>query len=271
MKNFAGKVAVVTGAGSGIGQALAISLAGQGCHLALADINEDSLKETQKILDSNAFEGNVHITLHTVDVSQWDQVQAFSMSVAEQHGQVDILINNAGVAMGALLKDASLEDMRWIMDINFWGVVYGCKAFAPLMKRLDEASIVNVSSVFGLITAPMQSAYCASKFAVRGFSDSLRQEAGYMGKNLKVACAFPAGIKTNIADSARLTLHPKSDSSPEQERDRMEKWFWTSAEDAASDILKGIRKGKTRIKVGKGSTIIDLASRLLPVKYNVFL
>jgi len=117
----------------------------------------------------------------------------------------------------------------------------------------------------------MQSAYCASKFAVRGFSDSLRQEAGYIGKNLKVACAFPAGIKTNIADSARLTLHPKNDSSPEQERNRMEKWFWTSAEDAAADILKGIRKGKTRIKVGKGSTIIDLASRLLPVKYNVFL
>jgi short-subunit dehydrogenase len=182
-----------------------------------------------------------------------------------------MLINNAGVAMGALFKDVSLDDMRWIMDINFWGVVYGCKAFSSRMKTADEATIVNISSVFGLISAPMHSAYCASKFAVRGFSDALRHEVGYMGKNFKVACAFPAGVKTSIADNAKLTLHAKSGSSEQQQRARMEKLFLTTAEDAAIDILRGIKKGKTRIRVGKGSMLIDLLSRLLPVKYMAFL
>jgi len=271
MQVIKGKVAVVTGAGSGIGRALAIALAAKGCHLALADINLRSLKDTQRLLDSNVFESNVNITLHIVDVSQWEQMEAFADNVFEQHRQVDMLINNAGVAMGALFKDASLDDMHWIMDINFWGVVYGCKAFAPRMKAAEEATIVNISSVFGLISAPMQSAYCASKFAVRGFSDALRHEVGYMGKNFKVACAFPAGVQTNIADNARLTLHANSERTEPQERERMEKFLLTTAEDAAIDILRGIKQGKTRIKVGKGSMLIDLLSRLLPVKYIAFL
>jgi len=271
MQVVKGKVAVVTGAGSGIGRALAIALAAEGCNLALADINSESLKETQRLLDSNVFESNVYITLHTVDVSQWEQMETFADNVFEQHRQVHMLINNAGVAMGALFKDASLDDMRWIMDINFWGVVYGCKAFAPRMKAAEQATIVNISSVFGLISAPMQSAYCASKFAVRGFSDALRHEVGCMGKNFKVACAFPAGVQTNIADNARLTLHANSGSTEQEERERMEKFFVTTAEDAAIDILRGIKQGKTRIKVGKGSMLIDLLSRLLPVKYTAFL
>ena len=271
MQVIKGKVAVVTGAGSGIGRALAIALAAQGCNLALADINPESLKETQRLLDSNFFESNVHVTLHTVDVSQWEQIEAFADNVFEQHRQVNMLINNAGVAMGALFKDVSLDDMRRIMDINFWGVVYGCKAFVSRMKTADEATIVNISSVFGLISAPMNSAYCASKFAVRGFSDALRHEVGYMGKNFKVACAFPAGVKTSIADNAKLTLHAKSGSSGQQQRAHMEQLFLTTAEDAAIDILRGIQKGKTRIRVGKGSILIDLLSRLLPVKYMAFL
>jgi len=270
MNEFLGKVAVITGAGSGIGRALAVSLAQQGCNLALADINTESLEQTQVILDSDLFDGSVQVTLHTVDVSQWSDVQALAESVKEQHGRVNLLINNAGVGLGSLFKDASLDDMRWVMDINYWGVVYGCKAFLPLIKKTGGSTIVNVSSVFGLVTVPMSTAYCSSKFAVRGFSDALRHEVGYMGSDIKVACAFPSGIKTAIAQNSKVTLHIKSKTSVEQQKANMEAHFLTTPEQAATDILNGVRKGKSRIKVGKGSTLMDLASRLFPVNYIRF-
>jgi|TARA_B110000259_G_scaffold42205_1_gene48597 short-subunit dehydrogenase len=270
MNEFLGKVAVITGAGSGIGRALAVSLAQQGCNLALADINTESLEQTQVILDSDLFDGSVQVTLHTVDVSQWSDVQALAESVKEQHGRVNLLINNAGVGLGSLFKDASLDDMRWVMDINYWGVVYGCKAFLPLIKKTGGSTIVNVSSVFGLVTVPMSTAYCSSKFAVRGFSDALRHEVGYMGSDIKVACAFPSGIKTAIAQNSKVTLHTKSKTSVEQQKANMEAHFLTTPEQAATDILNGVRKGKSRIKVGKGSTLMDLASRLFPVNYIRF-
>jgi len=270
MNEFLGKVAVITGAGSGIGRALAVSLAQQGCNLALADINTELLEQTQVILDSDLFDGSVQVTLHTVDVSQWSDVQALAESVKEQHGRVNLLINNAGVGLGSLFKDASLDDMRWVMDINYWGVVYGCKAFLPLIKKTGGSTIVNVSSVFGLVTVPMSTAYCSSKFAVRGFSDALRHEVGYMGSDIKVACAFPSGIKTAIAQNSKVTLHTKSKTSVEQQKANMEAHFLTTPEQAATDILNGVRKGKSRIKVGKGSTLMDLASRLFPVNYIRF-
>ena len=270
MNEFLGKVAVITGAGSGIGRALAVSLAQQGCNLALADINTESLEQTQVILDSDLFDGSVQVTLHTVDVSQWSDVQALAESVKEQHGRVNLLINNAGVGLGSLFKDASLDDMRWVMDINYWGVVYGCKAFLPLIKKTGGSTIVNVSSVFGLVTVPMSTAYCSSKFAVRGFSDALRHEVGYMGSDIKVACAFPSGIKTAIAQNSKVTLHTKSKKSVEQQKANMEAHFLITPDQAATDILNGVRKGKSRIKVGKGSTLMDLASRLFPVNYIRF-
>ena len=270
MNEFLGKVAVITGAGSGIGRALAVSLAQQGCNLALADINTESLEQTQVILDSDLFDGSVQVTLHTVDVSQWSDVQALAESVKEQHGRGNLLINNAGVGLGSLFKDASLDDMRWVMDINYWGVVYGCKAFLPLIKKTGGSTIVNVSSVFGLVTVPMSTAYCSSKFAVRGFSDALRHEVGYMGSDIKVACAFPSGIKTAIAQNSKVTLHTKSKTSVEQQKANMEAHFLTTPEQAATDILNGVCKGKSRIKVGKGSTLMDLASRLFPVNYIRF-
>jgi short-subunit dehydrogenase len=183
---------------------------------------------------------------------------------------VNLLINNAGVGLGSLFKDASLDDMRWVMDINYWGVVYGCKAFLPLIKKTGGSTIVNVSSVFGLVTVPMSTAYCSSKFAVRGFSDALRHEVGYMGSDIKVACAFPSGIKTAIAQNSKVTLHTKSKTSVEQQKANMEAHFLTTPEQAAMDILNGVRKGKSRIKVGKGSTLMDLASRLFPVNYIRF-
>lgn len=261
---------MITGAGSGIVRALAVSLAQQGYNLALADINTESLEQTQVILDSDLFDGSVQVTLHTVDVSHWSDVRALAESVKEQHGRVNLLINNAGVGLGSLFKDASLDDMCWVMDINYWGVVYGCKAFLPLIKKTGGSTIVNVSSVFGLVTAPMSTAYCSSKFAVRGFSDALRHEVGYMGSDIKVACAFSSGIKTAIAQNSKVTLHTKSKASVEQQKANMEAHFLTTPEQAATDILNGVRMGKSRIKVDKGSTLMDLASRLFPVNYIRF-
>ena len=264
MSQFKGKVAAVTGAGSGIGQQLALQLAEQGCHLALADVSEKGLQQTEALIRQAG--SAVKVSCHSVDVSDREQVEAFADAVVSEHGAVHMLINNAGVALGARVEDASYEDMHWLMNINYWGVVHGCKAFIPHLRQQSQAIIVNVSSVFGLFSAPMNGVYSASKFAVRGFTDALAQELA--DSSISVSCAFPAGIKTAIAQSARMQVNASSEETEEQFKGAMEKMFWTTAEQAAAQIIKGARRGRSRILVGKGSGVMDLLVRLLPTNYR---
>lgn len=264
MKELYGKVAVVTGAGSGIGRSLAQQLAAAGCHLALADINDKALEQTHLTIESaGAKSATLTISLHNIDVSNRQQVEDFSQAVADQHGKVNLLFNNAGVALGAAVADASYDDMHWLMNINFWGVVHCCKAFLPLLKQSGDAHIVNISSVFGLMAVPTQSIYNASKFAVRGFTDALRQEL--LAQGVGVSTAFPAGIKTSIAQNARLSMGAENEQSMMKRKQDIEKLFLTTADQAAIEILAGVKKAKPRILVGRGSSVIDFATRLTPV------
>ncbi|MGH9767370.1 MAG: SDR family NAD(P)-dependent oxidoreductase, partial [Blastocatellia bacterium] len=195
-------VAVVTGAASGIGRALAVRLAQEGASLAIADVQAEALDETaQALMMLKATGGSPgKVTTHIVDVSDKERVAAFTREVVEAHGRAHLLINNAGVELFGTAEQLSIEDIEWLMGVNFWGVVYGVKHFLPILRRQPQGHIVNISSVFGIIGPVGHSAYAASKFAVRGFTESLRHELA--GANVKVSVVHPGGIKTNIANNA---------------------------------------------------------------------
>src|SRR5215472_7847021 len=253
-------VAVVTGAGSGIGRALAEQLAAAGSALALADVDENALQQTaQHLVETSAL-----VTTYVVDVAKEEKIKAFAADVEECHGRVTLLINNAGVALHGDFEEISLDDFRWLMDINFWGAVYGVRYFLPLLKRAPRAHIVNLSSVFGLIAPAGQAAYAASKFAVRGFSEALRHELE--GSHVGVSCVHPGGIRTSIARRARL-----GERTPpvrqEQSVARFEQWARTSPEAAAARILRGVEQGESRILIGVDAYQIDVLQRLRPASY----
>ena len=259
MKDFRGRVAAITGAGSGIGRALANALARQGAHLALSDINDAGLAET--VVQCEGL--GVKITSEHVDVADRCAVYAWADCVVAEHGHVNLIINNAGVALGATVESMSYEDFEWLMNINFWGVVYGTKAFLPHLKLSGEGHIVNLSSVFGLISVPSQSAYNAAKFAVRGFSDTLRMELEIDGANLSVTTVHPGGIKTNIARNARLDPSISDIAgNPERAAKDFERAFITSPERAAEQILAAVRRDRRRALIGPDAKAIDLFSRL---------
>ena len=194
MKSFQNKVAAITGAGSGIGQALALRLANAGCALALSDINDTGLQNTAE----QARATGVTVTTQVLDVAKRDAVYAWAGQVADEHSQVNLIFNNAGVALGAPVDGMSEADLKWIMDINFWGVVYGTQAFLPLLKASGDGHIINISSIFGIAGIPSQSAYNASKFAVRGFTEALRQELEIAGEPVSATTVplrrFPASV-----------------------------------------------------------------------------
>ena len=201
MKTFKGRVAAITGAGSGIGRALAADLARRGAHLALSDIDEASLAETVGLCEGLG----VKVTAQQLNVADRATVYSWADRVMADHGQVNLVVNNAGVALAAPVETMAYEDFEWLMNINFWGVVYGTKAFLPYLKASGEGHIVNLSSVFGLISVPSQSAYNAAKFAVRGFTDTLRMELEIERAPVSVTTIHPGGVKTNIARHARST------------------------------------------------------------------
>lgn len=270
MKDFHGKVAAITGAGSGIGRALAIALAGRGCHLALSDVNAEGLAETARLAKANPV---VRITTAVVNVADRTSVYAWAESVGAEHGQVNLVFNNAGVALGSTVAGVSYEDFEWLMNINFWGVVYGTKAFLPLLEASGEGHVVNVSSIFGIAGVPSQSAYNAAKFAVRGFTEALRQELEVAGSRVSATCVHPGGIKTNIAKSARIkdemsaSFLANGAGGPAV----IERLFINTPEYAAEAILRGVRRNARRVLIGWDAQALDILVRLLPSAYQALI
>ncbi|HXN62584.1 MAG TPA: SDR family NAD(P)-dependent oxidoreductase [Acidimicrobiales bacterium] len=265
MKDFKGRVAAITGAGSGIGRALANDLARRGAHLALSDIDDTGLAET--VSQCEGF--GVKITSQHLDVADRAAVYAWADQVVADHGEVNLVVNNAGVALGATIESMSYEDFEWLMNINFWGVVYGTKAFLPYLKASGEGHIVNLSSVFGLISVPSQSAYNAAKFAVRGFTDTLRMELEIEGAPVSVTTVHPGGIKTNIAKNARMDVSvTEMAGDPEKARLDMERVFITSPQKAARQILAAVQRDRRRALIGPDAKVIDLISRLPATLYQ---
>lgn len=270
MKDFRGRVAAVTGAGSGIGRALAVELAGRGAHLALSDIDTDGLAETVALCESGG--SAVTITSQRVDVADRAAVHAWADQVVADHGTVNLVVNNAGVALGATVESMSYEDLDWLIGINFWGVVHGTKAFLPHLKASGEGHIVNLSSVFGLISVPSQSAYVAAKFAVRGFTDTLRIELDAERCGVSATTVHPGGIKTNIARNARLDPELASAAGGRVDVGRdFERIAMTTPERAARQILAAVQQNKRRALVGPDAKVIDLIARGPNLVYQWFL
>jgi NAD(P)-dependent dehydrogenase (short-subunit alcohol dehydrogenase family) len=268
MKDLRGRVAAVTGAGSGIGRALATELARRGAHLALADIDDAGLAETVSRCEGRG----VKITSQHLDVANRDAVYAWADRVVADHGAVNLVVNNAGVALGATVESMSYEDFEWLMNINFWGVVYGTKAFLPHLKASGEGHVVNLSSVFGLISVPSQSAYNAAKFAVRGFTDTLRMELEIEGAPVSATTIHPGGIKTNIARNARMDPSvTEMAGDPEKARGDFERLFITSPEKAARQILAAVQRDRRRALIGPDAKLIDFVSRLPATLYQTAL
>lgn len=265
MENFRDRVVAITGAASGIGRALALEFARHGAHLALADIDEEGMAVTCERAQTQG----VEVECTQVDVSERDAVYQWAEAVAEHFGKVNIIVNNAGVSVTAPVEDLSYEDFEWLMSINFWGVVYGTKAFLPHLRAAGEGHVVNLSSVFGIIGVPSQAAYNAAKFAVRGFTESLRAELELDGAPIGATSVHPGGVKTNIARSARYadsTVLERTGDEIAREFD--EKLAQLSPQQAAEQIIEAVQKNKRRVLVGKDARAIDLVQRLFPSAYT---
>ncbi|MQY07053.1 SDR family NAD(P)-dependent oxidoreductase [Actinomadura macrotermitis] len=265
MRELAGKIVAITGAASGIGAATAVELAERGCDLALSDINDEGLQQTARRAEKHG----VKVSTHVVDTGDRDAVYAFADAVVAEHGAVHMIINNAGVALTADVEIMSDENLEWLFDINFWGVVHGTRAFLPHLKRAGGGHIVNVSSVFGFIGVPSQSAYCAAKFAVRGFTESLGQELDIAGGKIKVTSVHPGGIRTNIAKAARFegTVASKG-GSQRGAASLFSKVARTTPEKAAKIIVAGIVADKRKVRIGGDAVAIDLMQRVAPLGYQ---
>lgn len=265
MKNLTNRVVAITGAASGIGRALALRFANEGARIAISDINSEGLDETLEMVHAA---GAPEVMRTVLDVSDRDAVYAWKDEILEHFSVVHVVVNNAGVSLRATVEDMSIDDFEWLMDINFWGVVNGTKAFLPHLKDADEAHIVNISSIFGIIGVPTQSAYNAAKFAVRGFTESLREEMLAEETNVGVSCVHPGGIKTNIVRNGRIRemSNFKDNIDIVEQFDR--ELARTSAEDAADVIVDGILANKPRILIGADAKIIDKVARLMPAKYQ---
>jgi len=260
MTYFHNKHAAITGAGSGIGRALAQQLNAAGCHLYLSDVDPEGLAAT--IASFSHGDATAHQTV--VDVADADAVKDWAAAISEITSQMHLVVNNAGVDLMASAAQTSLSDFHWLMNINFWGVVHGCQAFIPALERAERSHLVNISSVFGLIAVPNQSAYNAAKFAVRGYSESLRQELDIANSPIKLCCVHPGGIDTNIARRAR---NADPNATAESQQEMFAEYVRTSADDAAGQILRAAERGKRRLLIGGDARLIDWVVRLLPTAY----
>ena len=266
------RTAVITGAASGIGRGIAVALARRGCNLALADVNDAGLSETARLAQSThsdptnqtAPRSALRISQHHLDVADRRAIAVFPQAVIAAHPGVDILVNNAGVAVGGTFEAVSEEDFEWLFEINFWGVVRMTRAFLPLLRKSDDARVVNLSSIYGLISPPAETAYSASKFAVRGFSNSLRHELA--NSNVGVTVVHPGGVATSIADNARV---PKDMPAEEIARRRAlaKKALTMPPATAGEIIVQGIERRSARVLVGNDAKFLALLERLAPISY----
>ena len=254
-----GKIAVITGAASGIGRALALQLNSEGCELYLSDISTDGLAETLDMLPRR----EVSAHTHPLDTADKQAVHDWAEQIGSERGHVDIVINNAGVAYAATVAESDYEHMEWLININLWGVIYGTMAFLPLLQKSSQGHLVNISSVFGLVAVPTQSAYNTAKFGVRGFTEALRHEMH--GSNVHVCCVHPGGIRTNIARASR---GGDPTMTSEERGNEFEKYARTTAESAAAQIIRAVEKRKKRLLIGADARYISLVARLLPVNYQ---
>ncbi len=268
MKSFKNKVAAITGAASGMGRTLAVELARRGCNLAISDVNEAELVKTAEL----ASQHGVRVTVRKLDVSQRDEVYAWADEVVRDHGKVNLIFNNAGVALTAPVEHMKISDFEWIMGINFWGVVYGTQAFLPHLKASGEGHVINTSSLFGLMAVPTQSAYNASKFGVRGFTEALRMELDMEGACVSATCVHPGGIATNIAMAGKVdpVMEKLTGQSVDAHKRRANKLInVTTAESAALQILQAVERNERRVLVGSDARFLDKMIRLCGSAYQV--
>ena len=264
MTAISGSAAAVTGAASGIGRALARELAARGCDLALADRDEAGLASVVAELAKSGRK----VTTHRVDVSEPAQIDAFAAAAIAAHPTLNILINNAGVALLGRFNEIDQAQFEWLMNINFWGVVHGTRVFLPQLSSRPAAHIVNISSIFGIIAPPGQTAYCASKFAVRGFSEALRHELKLALSPVKLSVVHPGGIATNIVRNMRTGVAVTDNARRAEVIEFFDKEFAkTTAQAAATAIIAGIEKNAPRILIGGDARKLDWLQRILPGTY----
>ena len=261
MRSLAGKVVVITGAASGIGRALALRAAGQAAILAVSDVDEDGLAETGRLCSER---GAVRVRRDRLDVRDRAAVAEYAAAVRSDLGRVDVLVNNAGVALHGDLEEVDYEDFAWVMDVDFWGVVHGSKEFLPHLVE-SGGHLVNISSLFGLLAVPGQTAYSSAKFAVRGFTEALRQEMLVSGQPVRVTCVHPGGVSTAIARNMRATPSHDAAAVAEHFDTRLAR---TSADEAAAQIIDGVLAGKSRVVVGTDARLLDLLVRLAGARYQ---
>ncbi len=264
MLKLAGRTAVVTGAAGGIGRGIALALVRRGCHVALADIDEAALARTATEIAGQESARSLRVSHYRLDVANRAAVAALPAQVMAAHGAVDILVNNAGVALGGTFLEVAESDFDWLVGVNFWGVVQMTRAFLPLLSNSEEARVVNVSSLFGLIAPPGQTAYAASKFAVRGFSESLRHELA--DTRVGVTVVHPGGIATSIAKNARMPAS-LSDDEAAKRRTFFDSFLTMPPETAGEIIVRGVERRKAPILVGSDAKYAALVERLMPVSY----
>ena len=268
MNNLKNKTAVVTGAASGIGLALAHALAARGARLLLADVDASGLQAVALALRQQG----AHCLTQVCDVAQPAQLVLLAERAAAELQGADILINNAGVGLVSPVLSATLDDAQWLMDINFWGVVHGCRAFAPQMRTRPGCVIVNISSIYAMLSSPTQGFYNASKAAVRAFSDALREELRADGQHhaVQVLCVHPGGIRTQIAVNARLGDISALADNAQQLQSQFAQAARTSPQAAAERIVRALTQGRTRLLIGVDAHVGDWLYRLWPARASAW-
>ena len=256
------KIAVITGAASGIGRELALQMSRQDAIIAAADFDKQSLAETVKMIKEEGGQAEGF----AVDISSVKQVEKFASDVKKKFGSIDILVNNAGVTLFGKFEELQIGDMEWIMNINFWGAIYMCKAFLPDIKEKKDSFLVNVASIFGVIGVGNQSAYCSTKFGIRGFTEALQDELHAFPVN--IISVLPGGIKTNIARNARFIKDGAVIKDTEKLVRRFDKISKTTAAQAAAAIIEGMKKRRARVLIGSDARLLDRLQRYMPVIYN---